>query len=139
MDKVINILEKENIEHEWIELQYFAVLYIKIKDKDVIVLNNNLKNQREIKLNLIHELGHFFTGTIYTHKMSSLFIDKCEYKALKCATTFLMPKEKVAEVIKNGITEIWELAEYFDVPEEWLVFRLNLSDIEHLKRRYKDE
>ncbi len=131
-EDIMYILEKEGIKLEWMDLKHFAGVYIKIEDLHIIVLNNNLKSQREIRLTLLHELGHFFTGTFYKHEMEYLYIDKCEYKALKWATTFLMPKQEVEKAIKKGIKEVWELAEYFDVPEEWVRFRLNLPDIKNL-------
>lgn len=132
LEDIIHILEKENIEVEWMDLKHFAGVYVKIEDSHIIVLNNNLKSQKEIKVALIHELGHFFTGTIYRHEMGYFYVDKCEYKALKWAVMFLMPKEEIEKAIKKGVKEVWDLAEYFDVPEEWVVFRLNLPDVQDL-------
>lgn len=135
IDDIFKIIEQENIKLEWLNLKYFTGLYVKIEDENIIVLNNNLKDTKKIKLALLHELGHFFTGTIYHQGMNYLYKNKCEYKALKWIITFLMPKNEIEKAIKKGIIEIWELAEYFDIPEEWVVFRLTLPDVEDLRRK----
>jgi Zn-dependent peptidase ImmA (M78 family) len=133
IEDIIEILEKENIQLEWLNLNYFLGIYIRIDNQDVIVINNKLKTLKEIKLSLIHELGHYFTGTIYFNDMDRYYIAKCEYKALKWASMFLMPREKIEEAINKGITEVWELAEYFDVSEEMVRFRLGLPDLQNIK------
>jgi len=133
IEDIIEILEKENIQLEWLNLNNFLGIYIRIDNQDIIVINNRLKNIKEIKLSLIHELGHFFTGTIYFCDMDRYYIAKCEYKALKWASMFLMPKEKIVEAINKGITEVWELAEYFEVSEELVGFRLCLPDLQDIK------
>lgn len=137
IDVILEIIEKENIKIEWLNLKYFTGLYVKIEDENIIVLNNNLRDTQKIKLILLHELGHFFTGTIYHQGMNYLYKNKCEYKALRWATTFLMPKSEIEKAIRKGVIEIWELAEYFDVPEEWVVFRLKLPDVQDLKNSIK--
>jgi Zn-dependent peptidase ImmA (M78 family) len=135
---IISILE-EDINLEWLNLKNFSGLYVRIENQDIIIINNKLKTFREIKLTLIHELGHYFTGTIYSFNMNKSYIDKCEYKAFKWASMFLMPKEEIKKAIKKGITEVWELAEYFDVSDDMVIFILNLPDVQDLRLMLRDE
>jgi Zn-dependent peptidase ImmA (M78 family) len=133
IEDIIEILENENIQLEWLNLNHFLGIYVRIDNQDIIVINNRLKTLKEIKLSLTHELGHYFTGTIYFYNMDKYYIAKCEYKALKWASMFLMPKDKIVEAINKGITEVWELAEHFEVSEELVRFRLCLPDLQDIK------
>jgi Zn-dependent peptidase ImmA (M78 family) len=136
---IISILEEEGINLEWLNLKNFSGLYVRIDNQDIIIINDKLKTFKEIKAALIHELGHYFTGTVYFYNMDKYYIAKCEYKALKWESMFLMPKEEIKKAIKKGITEIWELSEYFDVSDDMVRFRLNLPDIQDLRLMLRDE
>lgn len=78
------------------------------------------KSIPELKLMLIHELGHCVTGA--THKISSDYdlIEQHELKADKYAATKYLPPESLAAAFNAGYTQIWELAEWFDLPEEFI-------------------
>lgn len=79
----------------------------------------------EIKKALAHEIGHCATGC--THKVSSPLdlIAKHEYKANRWAIERYMPFEELQLAIAQGYTEKWQLAEYFDFPEEFIKKTLN--------------
>lgn len=65
-----------------------------------------------------HELGHAATGAL--HKVSSPFetVERSEYRARRwVAENFLMEADFRA-AFAAGCTEAWELAEYFDLPED---------------------
>lgn len=72
------------------------------------------------KAMLIHELGHCTTGC--TQKVSSPLdlIEKHEYKANKWAIEQYIPFEELRAAIKQGYTDRWQLAEYFDLPEPFI-------------------
>jgi Zn-dependent peptidase ImmA (M78 family) len=84
---------------------------------------------------LAEEIGHHFTSAGERtpkkhHSMQDrLSIDKCEYKALRRAANYLIPEHDLIDVISEGLCEIWELAEHFDVTEELMRFRLRLWGI----------
>lgn len=69
---------------------------------------------------LAHEYGHCETGT--THAICSAvdLVEKHENKADKWAARRLIPLEKYEEAIAKGYTEVWQLAEYFDVTEDFI-------------------
>lgn len=66
----------------------------------------------------IHELGHAATGAL--HKLSSPFdlVERSEYRARRWAAEHYLTEADFREAFAVGITELWELAEYFDLPEE---------------------
>lgn len=78
------------------------------------------------------ELGHHFTsvGQRFSQKHHSLqdriTIDKVEYKAIRWAANHLVPEDGLLDAIRDGLCELWELAEEFDVTEEMMRFRMRL-------------
>lgn len=86
-----------------------------------IALNpNNIKNHQELKECLAHELGHQATGSFY--KLNSKFETRArmEERSIRWAVQMLIPAEDLKKAFKKGYTEIWQLAEYFDVSESFI-------------------
>jgi len=67
-----------------------------------------------------HEAGHIFTGA--THKVSSRYdiIARHEVRADRWAIKKLITKDELEAEVHNGYREPWELAERFNVPQEFL-------------------
>ena len=65
-----------------------------------------------------HELGHLGAGAL--HKVDSPFelSERSEHRAKRWSAEHLLPKEDLLEAFRYGYTEPWQLAEYFDLPEE---------------------
>lgn len=79
------------------------------------------------------ELGHHFTsaGTNalkpHFHYADKLLYSRDEYKAMQWAANYLIPDENLEyAVFKRGLTEVWQLRDYFCVDEEMIDFRLRL-------------
>ena len=66
----------------------------------------------------IHELGHAATGAL--HKVSSPFdlVERSEYRARRWAAEHYLTEADFREAFAAGCLELWELAEYFDLPED---------------------
>lgn len=81
---------------------------------------SRMKTISDITYALIHEVGHCATGC--THQVSSPLdlVEKHEYKANRWAIERYLPLELLNKAIKCGITECWELAEYFNLPEQFI-------------------
>lgn len=80
---------------------------------------------QEIKRVLAHELGHCATGC--THKVSSSYdlIAKHEYKADRWAIEYCLPFEDLRRAMRYGMTEPWQLADWFDLPEPFIRLALD--------------
>ena len=84
---------------------------------------------------LAEELGHHYTTVgsclprTYFHYRDRVEVSRAEYRALRWAAQWLMPLDKLAQALKRGIVEIWDLADYFYVTEDMAKFRLNLPDV----------
>ena len=67
-----------------------------------------------------HELGHIATGSFY--KINSKFEtrQRMEERATRWAVQELIPADKLLSAFKKGYTEVWQLAEYFNVTENFI-------------------
>lgn len=72
------------------------------------------------KEQIAHELGHCATGAFYTPGTLNLR-SRCEYRADKWAIKKLIPKDELVEAIENGYTETWQLSDYFEVTEDFII------------------
>ena len=77
-----------------------------------------------------HECGHCFTGS--THAIYSPFdvIEKHEYKANKWAAHRVMPIEEIKKSLRDGCVEPWQLAERFNVTEDFVKTALYIYQCE---------
>ena len=64
-----------------------------------------------------HELGHVATGAL--HKVDSPYelVGRSEYRANRWAAEQFLTEEAFREAFAAGCREIWQLEEYFDLPE----------------------
>ena len=72
------------------------------------------------RVHLGHELGHCVTGSFYSIHTAVDCRQRHENKADKWAIQALVPVEELDAAIASGYTEFWELAERFDVTEEFI-------------------
>jgi len=77
-----------------------------------------LPTLRDIRGVCMHEQGHTATGAL--HKVSSPYetVERSECRANRWSAERFLPVEDFREAFAAGYTELWQLAEYFDLPEE---------------------
>lgn len=65
-----------------------------------------------------HELGHVATGAL--HKIDSPFetVGRSEYRANRYVAERFLTPEDFREAFALGCTQLWQLAEFFELPEE---------------------
>ncbi len=83
---------------------------------DESVQDGSLQEQ----VHLAHELGHCATGSFYNRYSPHDLRQKHERKADKWAIRQLVPEDELSEAVCAGITELWDLAELFDVTAEFM-------------------
>lgn len=82
--------------------------------------NTVLKDEASKRVHLAHELGHCVTGSFY-NRWSALDIrQKHENRADRWAIERTIPKAELDDAVANGYTEIWALADYFGVTEDFM-------------------
>lgn len=81
---------------------------------------SRIETNAERKVCLAHELGHCISGTTYTINHSSLYRGSAEYRADYRAAQLVIPFDELKECVMKGITEKYDLAEFFGVTEEFI-------------------
>ena len=76
-----------------------------------------IQSMRLLRGVCFHELGHVATGAL--HKVDSPYelVERSEYRANRWATENYLTEEAFREAFTAGCTELWQLSEYFDLPE----------------------
>jgi len=72
------------------------------------------------RVHLSHELGHCVTGSFYNIHAAIDYRQRHENRANKWAIHALIPVEALDDAIAEGCTEVWELAERFQVTEDFI-------------------
>ena len=72
------------------------------------------------RVHLSHELGHCATGSFYNIYAAIDHRQRHENRANKWAIQRLIPVEKLDDAIAQGCTEVWELADRFQVTEDFI-------------------
>ena len=72
------------------------------------------------RVHLGHELGHCLTGSFYNIHAAVDNRQRHEYRADKWAVKKLIPVDDLDNAIAEGYVEVWELAEYFGVTEQFM-------------------
>ena len=77
-----------------------------------------IRSTRLLRGVCLHELGHIATGAL--HKVDSPFelVERSEHRANRWAAEAFLTEELFREAFEAGYRELWELAEYFDLPEK---------------------
>lgn len=72
------------------------------------------------KAKLAHELGHCETGSFYNRFAALDVRQKHENRADKWAIRRLVPVEELDAAVAGGRSDLWQLADYFDVTPEFM-------------------
>jgi hypothetical protein len=72
------------------------------------------------KTHLAHEIGHCITGSFYSALTPQNIRERQENRADKYAIRLLVPKDVLESAVAAGLTQVWELADYFGVTEEFM-------------------
>ena len=72
------------------------------------------------RVHLGHELGHCATGSFYNRYSPFDIRRRHENRADKWAIRRLIPVEQLDEAVACGCTQVWELAEWFGVTEQFM-------------------
>jgi Zn-dependent peptidase ImmA (M78 family) len=87
---------------------------------NIIAINKNINTTAERICVLAEELGHYFTsvGDILNLKIESN--RKQEIRAKNWAIQKLVPFDELVYAHQQGYVNVYELAEYFDVTEDFM-------------------
>ena len=126
LEKLYDIVDKENIsifENDWSST---LARIFEIDENYVIALaKKNIENSLQEKEILAEELGHYYCNALYYLNDSPTQKAKCEYRAKKWAYSILVPLQTLKQRLSDGINNIYDLAEYFNLEPTYMTECLN--------------
>ena len=115
------IAEKDNIDIISFDCPESKSLSLEIgKGRYCIGIDKNIKNTAKEITYVMHELGHCKTGSFYNRYSKLDVIGKHERRADTWAALGLMPPEDLRKAFQDGDTEAWQLAERFNITQEFV-------------------
>lgn len=124
MDKILALyqtLSREGIRFYCWDMEDTKAVTIEMNGQYGIFVDfDNISSAAEELVTIAHEAGHCMTGA--THKLCSPYdlIERHERKAWKWAILHTINREELQTALDNGYTELWSLAEYFGVTEDFM-------------------
>jgi len=106
-----------------IEVYYFpmrSLTAISTPDGTIAMDVDKISTRSEETVLLGHELGHCETGCFYTLNTPLAIWGRCEERANRWAFRRLVPIDELRLALSAGITELHDLAEYFEVTPAFL-------------------
>lgn len=79
-----------------------------------------LPDEAARRVHLAHELGHCKTGAFYNRWAAQDIRQKHEHRADKWAIEKVIPVNELDDAVAEGHTELWDLADYFGVTEDFM-------------------
>lgn len=79
---------------------------------------SKIRSTRLLRGVCCHELGHLATGAL--HKVDSPFelVERSEYRANRYVAQHCLTEADFRQAFQDGCRELWQLADYFDLPEQ---------------------
>lgn len=93
--------------------------------------NSRRLTEEELNVHKAHEIGHCVEGAFYNKYAKYDIRSKHEYRANRWAIKKLIPEDELIEAFEHGILETWELAEHFEVTEEFMIKALEFFGYYH--------
>lgn len=126
MNELYDIAEKNHISVDYFEMKQLKAFSL----PKVIVINPKLiKTYREKRECVAHELGHHIKNAFYQIDSTLETRARQEERAKRWAVQKLIPASDLQIAIKNGFTEVWRLAEYFDVSDEFMAEAIRIHKL----------
>ena len=116
------LAEEQGTEVDWFPMAQADSLSVALPDGSCCVAIDpwKMRTVREETVALAHELGHCCTGSFYNEWTAFGVMEQHENRADKWAIRKLVPAEELERAVQEGRTELWELAELFDVTEDFM-------------------
>lgn len=114
--------EERGIDVDWYSMESVESLSIRLSSGKCAVAVDpwKLRTVSDENVKIAHELGHCETGSFYNLYSPFDVQQKHENRADRWAIKKLVPKDELDKAVKQGNTELWELAELFDITEDFM-------------------
>lgn len=117
MEKLYKKAKENNILIEYFPMQKVKALSI---PRTIVINPLKINKKSEKKTCIAHELGHQCTNSFYRINSPLETKSRLEERATRWAVNELISAEDLKQAFKKGLTEVWQLAEYFEVTEDFI-------------------
>lgn len=125
LNKLYDIATRENISIEDFKMKNKAIIE-RIDKEYYIGLNySKIESITEEKELLAEELGHYYYNAFYNVASNPSTISQKEYRANKWKCTVLVSVNDLKEAFKNGMKNLYEVADYLNLSEDTVAFAYN--------------
>ena len=121
MKDLFRVAKAYDIQIEYTRLPHDESLSTQVNEEYIVLMDYALiHKQAAERVHAAHELGHCITGSFYNLYAPLDVRKKHENIANRWAIKKLVPLSLLLKALKHGIVEVWELAEAFDVTEDFM-------------------
>lgn len=125
MENLISLLgyaAQQGIEVDWFSMKRVESLSIPFSDGTfgIAIDPEKIQSKADEFCKLAHEVGHCLTGAFYNQYSTFDLREKHEHQADKWAIQKQISEDDLDDAVAAGYTEIWSLAEYFNVTEDFM-------------------
>ena len=117
--RLYSIADKDGIKVDHTELKENVSVSLNLAGNLFVALDNGLTGAQE-RVCLAHELGHCETMSFYNMYSPCDVRGKHERRANRWAIKKLVPRTQYIQALKRGYTDIYSLADYFDVTADFM-------------------
>lgn len=119
--ELYEMADTNRIEVMWLALPLNGSISVTDSEQYFIGIDPDIcENSAEERVHLAHELGHCMTGSFYNIYSNLDIREKHENRATKWAIKRLIPFDELVKCLDDGIVHKWELAEIFNVTEDYV-------------------
>ena len=86
----------------------------------IAVDRSKCKTAAQERTVLAHEAGHYMSGAFYRAYSPFEVKEQAEHRAFAASVEKYLPVNEILNCYKMGMTENWEIAEYFNLEEEFV-------------------
>lgn len=120
-NKLYSIAESEGVTVDFINIPDAKAMALELYDKTFLAIDKGVRSgSAEEKVLLAHELGHIQTNACYGLHSPLSARRYCERQADRWAIKALVPLGELLDSYKSGNETIQDLADAFDVTEEFM-------------------
>lgn len=102
------------------ELKLKANTAIAFMDNFLVIDRSHCKTAAKERTVLAHEAGHYLSGAFYLAYSPYEIKEQAENKAFAASVEKYLPVEELRHAMACGFTEPWQLAEYFNLDEDYI-------------------
>lgn len=122
LNALYDLADRENIVIDEFPMERQVSFSLMDQEGDCYVAIDPLQldSAKQEKIILAHELGHCVTGSFYNRYATCDIRKRHENHADKWSFSALVPEDELNEAVSAGFTEVWQLAELFGVPCDYM-------------------